>query len=154
MIEPVVIAVVSKTAKKVGSTAGMELTRKSSDFYGAWVAGAPGDLAAARSAIADRDFEALASVAEASCLKMHAVAMAARPGLVYWGPATVACLHRVRELRADGTPVFFTIDAGPQLKAVCAPGVADEVASDLRQIPGVVEILRCGLGDGARVVAT
>jgi diphosphomevalonate decarboxylase len=85
---------------------------------------------------------------------MHAVAMAARPGLVYWNGTTVEGLHCVRELRKNGVPVFFTIDAGPQLKAVCEPGASDRVAAALGGIPGVVEVLCCGLGDGARVVRT
>lgn len=148
----VVIAVTSKSAKKIGSTEGMELTRTSSVFYDSWVSSSPGDLAAARSAIRTRDFEALATVSESSCLKMHAVALAARPGLLYWNGTTVECLHRVRELRETGTPVFFTIDAGPQLKAVCGPGASDSVAEKLAEVPGVVEVLRCGLGDGARVI--
>jgi diphosphomevalonate decarboxylase len=78
--------------------------------------------------------------------------MAARPGLVYWNGTTIKCLHRVRELRDAGVPVFFTIDAGPQLKAICEPGSADRVATALAEIPGVVRVLRCGLGDGARVI--
>ena len=148
----VVIAVTSKAAKKVGSTDGMELTRTTSPFYESWVSGSPNDLAAARNAIAARDFEALAAVGEASCLRMHAVAMAARPGLLYWNGTTIDCLHQVRELREQGTPVFFTIDAGPQLKAVCEPNSTARVAGALAEIPGVVEVIRCGLGDGARVV--
>ncbi len=148
----VVIAVTSKTAKKVGSTDGMELTRRTSPFYESWVEKSSYDLALARGAIASRDFEALAVVSEASCLAMHAVAMAARPGLMYWNGTTVECLHRVRALREEGEPVFFTIDAGPQLKAICQPGASDRVASALAEVPGVIEIVRCGLGDGARVV--
>ncbi len=148
----VVIAVTSTAAKKVGSTDGMELTRTTSPFYESWVSSSPDDLAVARSAVAVRDFEALAMVAEASCLRMHAVAMAARPGLVYWNGTTVECLHRVRDLRSEGSPVFFTIDAGPQVKAICDPDSTDLVAAELAAIPGVVEIVRCGLGDGARTV--
>jgi len=150
----VVIAVTSRAAKTVGSTEGMERTRTSSPYYSDWVSGSSADLAAARSAVAERDFAALAAVSERSCLKMHAVAMAAQPGLVYWNGTTVDCLHRVRELRAAGVPVFFTIDAGPQLKAICGPGRSDEVAASMAEIPGVVDVLRCGLGAGARVVET
>jgi diphosphomevalonate decarboxylase len=148
----VVVAVTSRAAKQVGSTEGMELTRTTSPFYRSWVASSPDDLATARAAIAARDFGALGAVAEASCLAMHAVAMAARPGLVYWSGATVEGLQRVRDLRGEGVPVFFTIDAGPQLKAICGAGSSDRVAAALAEIPGVVEIVRCGLGDGARVV--
>lgn len=148
----IVIAVTSRAAKTTGSTDGMELSRSTSPFYDSWVARSPDDLATARSSITARDFAALGEVAEASCLAMHAVAMAARPGLVYWNGTTVECLHRVRELRGDGVPVFFTIDAGPQLKAICEPGSSNQVASALADVSGVAEVLRCGLGDGARLV--
>jgi diphosphomevalonate decarboxylase len=90
-------------------------------------------------------------VAEHNCLKMHAAALAARPPLVYWNGATVECLHAVRRLRAAGVPVFFTIDAGPQLKAVCAPGARPEVERALGAVPGVLELLTSGLGAGAEL---
>jgi diphosphomevalonate decarboxylase len=83
---------------------------------------------------------------------MHAVMLSARPGLVYWNGATVECIRRVRELRTDGVPVFFTIDAGPQVKAVCAPEAFDRVAAELAEVEGVQGVLASGLGEGARVV--
>ncbi len=148
----VAVAIVSAAEKPVGSTAGMQLTARTSPYYPAWVAGADRDLDDARSAIERRDFEELAAVAESSCLKMHAVALAARPGLLYWHGATVECLHRIRELRRHGVPVFFTVDAGPQVKAVCIPEALHRVTSELAQVPGVESLLCAGLGDGARVL--
>ena len=147
----VAVAIVSVAEKPVGSTAGMQQTARTSPYYPAWVAGADRDLDDARSAIESRDFEALAAVAESSCLKMHAAALAARPGLLYWHAATVECLHRIRELRRHGVPVFFTVDAGPQVKAVCLPEALDRVTSELAQVTGVESLLCAGLGDGARV---
>jgi diphosphomevalonate decarboxylase len=147
----VVIAVTAKGEKEVGSRSGMTRSASSSPYYAAWVEGQPPDLGAARAAIRARDFEALAEVAEHNCLKMHAAALAARPPLVYWNGATVECLHAVRRLRAAGVPVFFTIDAGPQLKAVCAPGARPEVERALGAVPGVLELLTSGLGAGAEL---
>ena len=109
-------------------------------------------LAEAREAVARRDFEALAELSESSCLKMHAVMMSARPGLVYWNGTTVECLHCVRKLRAGGVPAFFTIDAGPQVKAICAPDAFDRVAAELASIEGVQRVLVSGLGERARVI--
>jgi diphosphomevalonate decarboxylase len=147
----VVIAVTAKGEKEIGSRSGMTRSASSSPYYGAWVAGQPPDLEAARAAIEARDFAALADVAEHNCLKMHAAALAAEPPLVYWNGATVDCLHAVRRLRAGGTPVFFTIDAGPQLKAVCAPGARADVERVLRDVPGVLELLTSPLGPGAEL---
>jgi diphosphomevalonate decarboxylase len=64
----------------------------------------------------------------------------------------VECICRVRELRADGVPVFFTVDAGPQVKAVCLQEASERVGRELGDIPGVTSLLESGLGDGARVV--
>lgn len=145
----VVIAVSDRGRKSVGSTEGMQRTARTSPFYAAWVSNQPADLATARNAIAARDFEALANVSEASALAMHGLAMSARPGLLYFNATTMECLHRVRQLRAGGLPVFFTVDAGPQVKAICAPEAAEAVAAALADVSGVTEILRAGLGGGA-----
>jgi diphosphomevalonate decarboxylase len=147
----VVIAVTAKGEKEIGSRSGMTRSASSSPYYAAWVAGQPPDLAVARAAIRSRDFAALADVAEHNCLKMHAAALAAVPPLVYWNGATVECLHAVRRLRAAGVPVLFTIDAGPQLKAVCAPGARAQVERTLRAVPGVLELLTSALGPGAEL---
>jgi diphosphomevalonate decarboxylase len=147
----VVIAVTAKGEKEVGSRSGMARSASSSPYYAAWVAGQPRDLAAARAAIRARDFESLADIAEHNCLKMHAAALAAHPPLVYWNGATVECLHAVRRLRAGGVPVFFTIDAGPQLKAVCAPGARGQVERVLSTVPGVLELKTSALGSGAEL---
>jgi diphosphomevalonate decarboxylase len=147
----VVIAITAKAEKEVGSRSGMTRSAQSSPYYRAWVENQPADLRTAREAIARRDFAALADVAEHNCLKMHAAALAARPPLIYWNGATVACLTEIRRLRASGVPVFFTIDAGPQVKAICAPGAAAAVGAALRSVPGVVEIVSSGLGAGAEL---
>ena len=146
------VAVTDPGPKAVGSTEGMLMTELTSPYYPAWVESSPADLLEARAAIVRRDFEALADISESSCLKMHAVMLSARPGLVYWNGTTVECIRRVRELRAGGVPVFFTVDAGPQVKAVCLPGASKPVGRELGDIPGVASLLESGLGDGARVI--
>ena len=149
----VAIAVISHARKSVGSGAGMESSRQTSPFYPAWVSTSVTDLAAAHDAVQTRDFAALATVSEHNCLKMHAVMQASRPPLLYWTGATVDCLQRIRALRErDGVAVFFTIDAGAQVKAVCGPGALTTVAAALADIPGVEQVLTSGLGNGARLI--
>lgn len=147
----VVVAITTREKKSVSSRDGMEATRNTSPFYRDWIATVPGDLATARAAVAARDFEQLARVSEASCMAMHAVMLATRPALLYWNAATLECIQCIRTLQANGTAVFFTIDAGPQLKAVCLPGEAARVADALRGVRGVEAVLRSGLGAGARI---
>lgn len=144
----VVIAVSDTGSKAVPSSDGMRRSAQA-PYFAAWVDSTRADFAQALAATADRDFPALAEVAEHSCLKMHGLMLATRPGLLYWNAATVACLHRIRDLRAAGSAVFFTVDAGPQVKAVCLPGHGEAVAEALGRVPGVSHIIHTGLGRGA-----
>ena len=148
----IVVALTSLGPKAVSSRDGMARAA-ASPLYPAWVEGAEGDLAEARAAIATRDLERLGHLAEHSALKMHAIGLAARPPLLYWNGATVECIHRVWALRAEGVPAFVTIDAGPQVKVLCAPGDALSVADALAGVPGVLRVLTCPPGRGAEVTA-
>jgi diphosphomevalonate decarboxylase len=128
------------------------ISRKTSPFYARWIEQQPQDLDEARVAITERDFARLAAVAEHNCLKMHSVMWGSRPPMIYWNSATLACMQTVRELQAQGVAVFFTIDAGPQLKAVCEPAAETKVRDALGNTAGVEKILSSGLGAGARRV--
>ena len=149
----VVIAVTSEAPKGVSSTAGMAASQATSPFFEAWTRSANEDFEAARRAVLARDFDKLAEAAEHSCLKMHALMLSTRPPLLYWNEATVAAIAEVRRLRAAGAAVFFTVDAGPQVKAVCAPGGGEAVARALARTPGVLRVLTSALGAGARPIA-
>ena len=141
-----VIAVVTETAKPVGSTEGMESSRHTSPFYKAWVDTAAADVEAAKDAIYDRDLDTLGRVMEHSTLKMHGCMMAAQPALVYWKPATVAVLDEVRALRASGISAWATMDAGPQVKVLCRREDAERVREALTPHARSVHVLRPGAG--------
>ncbi len=149
----VIVAVTAAQQKKTGSTEAMEISRETSPFYRNWLDDQEHDLGVARRAIAERDFSALAAIAEHNCLKMHSVMWASRPPMVFWNPATMRCLQTVRKLQGAGISVFFTIDAGPQVKAVCLPDDAETVRTALAETDGVQDIMVAGLGDGAHVVS-
>ena len=148
----VVVAVTEKGPKPVGSTEAMEISRKTSPFYPSWVEKQSEDLALARNAIETRDFQKLAAVAEHNCLKMHSMMWASRPPIVYWNSATMRCLQTVRKLQRSGLGVFFTIDAGPQVKAICLPEHVSAVQAALAETEGVLDVLCSGVGDGARLL--
>jgi diphosphomevalonate decarboxylase len=147
-----VIGVTGEGMKATLSTDGMRHTAETSPYYAAWVESHAGDMAAARDAIAKKDLAALGEVSERSCLRMHASALAAKPGILYWSGATVDAFHVVRALRADGVGVWFTNDAGPHVKALCAPADAPRVERALASVNGVVRTLTCAGGAGAVIV--
>ncbi len=148
----VVIAVTTEASKETSSTDGMVHTQQTSPYYDAWVAGVEPDVESALAAARARDFEALGVVAERSALRMHACAMASDPGVLYWRGATLEAFAAVRRLRATGVPVFGTIDAGPHVKAFTLAAHEERVASELGAVPGVVRLIRAGVGGAARIV--
>lgn len=147
----VVIAITSVSPKPISSGKAMEISRNTSPFYGRWVDGQTRDLDLARAAIEERDFDKLAAVSEHNCLKMHSVMWASRPPIVYWNAATLSCMQTIRDLRSQGVGVFFTIDAGPQVKAVCAVSDTQRVREALSSTGGVENVMVSGLGPGAQL---
>lgn len=148
----VVIAINDDSAKPLSSGEAMIRSAATSPFYSCWIERQEADLEAARRAVARRDFAALAKVSEHNCLKMHSVMWTSRPPVVYWNKVTLACMEAVRRLQQSEHPVFFTIDAGPQVKAVCLPEAVAPVQQAFCGIAGVTRVMTSGLGAGARVL--
>jgi diphosphomevalonate decarboxylase len=148
-----VIAIVGGgLAKSHGSRDAMDHTAATSPLYRAWIDLVPRDLAAAEAALAAGDLEQLGTIAEGNALAMHASAIAARPAVIYWQPATLAALAEVRALRAAGHAAWATIDAGPHVKVLTAAGDAATIAAALRAIPGVTDVSISAAGGPAAII--
>jgi len=148
----VLIAITSTEAKKTGSTEGMRHSAQTSPYYQQWLATSTKDLSEMRQSIQYKDFKSLGEISEHSCLKMHALAMSAQPGLIYWNSVTLNCMQVIVDLRKSGIPVYFTIDAGPQVKAICLPESTDQIEKALANIQGVKKIIKTALGPGTALV--
>jgi diphosphomevalonate decarboxylase len=105
-----------------------------------------------RSAILERDFSAFASIVELDSDMMHAVMMTSTPALYYWKPASLEVMSCVRAWRADGIPVCYTVDAGPNVHVICPETEAQRVEKHLREIGGVNNVLIARAGGPARIV--
>jgi diphosphomevalonate decarboxylase len=145
-----VIAVLSTRHKATGSTEGHALA-DTSPLQAARVAGAAERLAACRTALLERDFDSLAGVVEADSTLMHAVMMTSTPPLYYWEPLTLAVMSAVREWRAAGLPVCFSIDAGPNVHCLTPSEHAPEIALRLRAL-GVPQTFTALPGGPARLI--
>ena len=102
--------------KPIGSREAMQRTLETSPLYKAWPGKVATDMRLLKKAIELRDFELLGSVAESNAMAMHATMMAAWPTILYWLPESIATMQQVRQCRADGLPVYLTMDAGPNIK--------------------------------------
>lgn len=103
-------------------------------------------------ALARRDFTALGQAAEEDALLMHAVMMTSRPSLIYWLPETLAIIHWVLARRQAGIPVYFTIDAGPNVHVLTLLPYADRLQANLRALPGIQDVIPCRPGPSASTI--
>ena len=148
----VVVAITSSNQKLIPSSEGMLRTAETSPFYQNWVESTPMDFNDCVNAVMNRDFDRLSQIAERSCRKMHALMWTTEPPLMYWNPATLECIQLIHQMGNDGVPVFYTVDAGPQVKAVCPPPHGEEVERLLKGVVGVRETIRSEMGNGATCV--
>ncbi len=107
---------ISHKEKLVSSRDAMERTVYSSTLYSSWPKKASQDLQMIKQALQSKNFSLLGGVAESNALAMHATILSSWPPVCYFLPETVAAMQEVWAMRQEGTEVYFTEDAGPNLK--------------------------------------
>ncbi len=136
------VVLCSRENKHVSSSAGMRLGRETSPLFGSWTRCNRQLFAQATDAVRERDFDALAQAARWSFFAMLSVMQSSTPALCYLNRASCAVIEAVGELQEAGVPVFFTCDAGAQVKCVYPPENEALVRSRIERVAGVLEVLR------------
>ncbi len=119
----------SEQPKEISSSDGHALAQ-TSPFYAARLAGLPHTLEVVQDALLARDFARFGLALEREAVSMHAIAMTADAsageplsgplsGLYYWQASTMQLIQQVQGWRRGGLPVYFTIDAGPNVHLFC-----------------------------------
>lgn len=129
---------ISSAEKPISSRDAMLRTVNSSALYQSWPRKVSQDLALIKQAIQTKNFSLMAGTAESNALAMHATMMACWPPVVYSLPETLACMQTIWAARQEGLPLYFTQDAGPNLKLLFMESHLSEVKSlfkDVEVIP-------------------
>lgn len=145
------VAVVQTEQKSVSSTEG-HLLAVTSPLQAARVADAPHRLDRCRRAIRTHDFDALAAVTELDSNLMHAVMMTSTPPLFYWTAESITLMKKVPVWRAQGIPVFYTVDAGPNVHLLTQPDYVETLTKMVNDIPGIQQIIVSPPGGPARLL--
>lgn len=126
-----IIVLVNSSKKKISSREGMKSTVVSSPLYSSWVEESEKDLTMIKNAVAKQDFKKMGSISERNALRMHATMMGANPPIMYFEPNSILVMQIVRELREEGIPCYFTMDAGPNVKILCRLSQSDIIKKRL-----------------------
>ncbi|MFW6249614.1 MAG: diphosphomevalonate decarboxylase [Alkalispirochaetaceae bacterium] len=138
--------------KPISSRKAMNRTAESSPYYAAWVENASELTNRAVEAVKARDLTALGERMRESYLRMFATMLSASPPVIYWRPESVALIHYLQELRAEGVPVWETMDAGPQVKVLLEEVSVEPFLRRLRDHFPDAEARLSAVGAGARAV--
>jgi diphosphomevalonate decarboxylase len=145
-----VVAVVNAGEKSVSSRDAMRSTAETSPFYDAWVSASRVDFRDMLEAVASADFTRVGELTESNAMRMHGSMLGARPPVSYWEPDSVRCLRLVRELRSTGIECYATMDAGPNVKILCARGDLEDVRKAVETL-GVAGVTTALPGPGVSV---
>jgi len=146
------LVIVDRSMKKVSTTDGMKTVR-TSPYLHKRLHDIPGRMQEIKKALKERDFVRFGEVTEEDCLDMHHVMQTQQPPLMYWNDTTVRIMEAVRSWRSDGLPVYFTIDAGPNVHLLCEGKHEERVLTKIREFSGVIDIIQNRPAEGARIIS-
>ncbi|WP_331751445.1 diphosphomevalonate decarboxylase [Streptomyces globisporus] len=141
-----VVVVLDVGPKIVSSREAMRCTVTTSPLYQRWVTDSRADLVRIRTALRNGDMACVGEIAERNALGMHRTMEAARPAVRYRSSASHTVLRHVRRLREEGVGAWATMDAGPNVKVLCASTDATRVAERMREVTQRVIVARGGPG--------
>lgn len=107
---------ISSEVKSISSRDAMQRTIDTSILYKSWPRKVLQDLIIIKQALHKRKFSLLGGTSESNALTMHATMLSSWPPICYFLPETIAAMHKVWGLRKQGLELYFTEDAGPNLK--------------------------------------
>lgn len=121
------ILFIDNKEKPISSREAMQRTANSSALYANWPKKVSTDLVIIRQAIQVKNFPLLGGTVESNALSMHATMLSSWPPICYFLPETIAAMHKIWNLRKEGLNVYFTEDAGPNLKLLFLESEAEKV---------------------------
>ncbi len=121
-----------------------------SHMFQARMAHMHGQIADLRDALREDDFERTFELAEHDSLSLAATTMTGPAGWVYWQPETIEVFNRVRELRDEGLPAYYSTDTGASVYVNTTAEHVDRVENEVTKAG--IETRVWGVGGPARLV--
>jgi phosphomevalonate decarboxylase len=125
------LRIVAATVPEYKETEQAHAEAADSHMFEARLAHIHGQIAEMKDALRNDDFGRAFELAEHDSLSLAATTMTGPAGWVYWQPKTLEVFNRVRDLRADGLPVYFSTDTGASVYVNTTAEYVDEVEREI-----------------------
>ena len=121
------ILIISQDEKEVSSTLGHALM-DTNLFAEQRFLQARQNMSDLLPALEDGDLEKFGEISEAEALSLHALMMTSTPSFVLMAPNSLEAIFRIRRFRKEkNLPVYFTLDAGPNIHLLYPSSIEAEV---------------------------
>jgi diphosphomevalonate decarboxylase len=112
------VLIVSTQTKEVSSREG-HAQMQQHPFYQARLTQAQTHMSQMLSALGSGDWQVVGEIMESEALTLHALMMTSHSGYILLLPGSLEIIQLVRAFRREsGVPVYFTIDAGPNIHII------------------------------------
>lgn len=123
------ILIVSQSEKEVSSTLGHALM-DSNLFADQRFLQARQNMSELLPALKSGDLERFGEISEAEALSLHALMMTSSPSFILMAPNSLEAIARIRRFRKEKQlPVYFTLDAGPNIHLLYPSEIQHEIAT-------------------------
>ena len=74
------------------------------------------------------DLEKFGAITEEEAMTLHALMMSSSPSFILMAPSTLSMIEKIRRFREESKlPVYFTLDAGPNIHLLYPKNIAKKV---------------------------
>jgi diphosphomevalonate decarboxylase len=126
--------IVSSEKKTISSRDAMALSVRTSPLYSNWSDQVANDLDVLKRAIYAKDFVLFGETAERNSETMHAIMAKANSPIIYSTEKTQEIKRKIKSLRNEGIPVYFTQDAGANLHLLFLEGSEKKIKDNFNDI--------------------
>ena len=96
----------------------MKITKNTSKFYSLWKKIVYQSIDDLKNAILNFNFVEFGEIVEKNSLEMHALMLSSFPPIIYMEESTIQAIQKIIFIRKSGLKVYFTQDAGSNLKII------------------------------------
>ncbi|MFM1538583.1 diphosphomevalonate decarboxylase [Helcococcus bovis] len=146
-----IILVLNDSKKEISSREAMKKTIETSPLYKGFTDSSIEDIKNIKEAIKNRDFKKMGEIAEHNSMKMHATMLSSNPSIMYFKPDSIRAIEKIKQLKKDGFDVYYTMDAGPNVKILCRDSQIENIVHELKKYFDSNQIIISKVGNDASV---
>ena len=145
-----IIILCNQRKKAISSRTLMEITKKQSLFYSAWVEETNRLIPNMKEAILTHDFSTVGTLAQRNAWQMHATLLGNQNPFTYLDARSFEALEILQQLKSEQIEIYETMDAGPNIKVLVQQRNIPPVLKALKTRFSPTELIVSGVGQKAR----